>query len=68
MVAALIGDLSFIQKMIVIDAFLYILQEWEEGHYPGGFVYMVSNLIQRDVDIVTRRASRQNKQEYSCLF
>lgn len=57
-VAALIGNLSFLQKMIVIDAFLFILHEWEEGHYPGGFVDMVSNLIQRDVDIETKRASR----------
>lgn len=56
--AALIGDLSFIQKMVVIDAFLFILHEWEEGHYPGGFVDMVSNLIQRDVDAETKRASR----------
>lgn len=57
-VAALIGDLSFIQKMIVIDAFLFILHEWEEGHYPGGFADMVSGLIQRDVDAETKRASR----------
>lgn len=57
-VATLIGNLSFIQKMIVIDAFLFILHEWEEGHYPGGFVDMVSNLIQRDVDAETKRASR----------
>jgi len=57
-VVALIGNLSFIQKMIVIDAFLFILHEWEEGHYPGGFADMVSNLIQKDVDIETKRASR----------
>lgn len=57
-VAALIGNLSFIQKMIVIDAFLFILHEWEEGHYPGGFADMVSNLIQKDVDAETKRASR----------
>ncbi len=41
-VAAFVGDLSFIQKMIVTDAFLFILHEWEGGHYPGGFVDMVS--------------------------
>ena len=57
-VAALIGNLSFLQKMIVIDVFLFILHEWEEGHYPGGFIDMVSNLIQRDVNAETKRASR----------
>lgn len=57
-VAALIGNLSFIQRMIVIDAFLFILHEWEEGHYPGGFADMVSNLIQKDVDAEIKRASR----------
>lgn len=57
-VAALIGSLSFIQKMIVIDAFLFILHEWEESRYPGGFADMVSNLIQKDVDMETKLASR----------
>lgn len=57
-VAALIGNLSFIQKLIVIDAFLFILHEWEECHYPGGFVDLLSNLFQRKVDAETNRASR----------
>lgn len=57
-VAALIGNLSFLQKIIVIDAFLFILHEWEEGHYPGGFVDMISGLIRMDVDIETKRSSR----------
>lgn len=57
-VAALMEHLSFMQKLIVIDAFLFILHEWEEGHYPGGFADMVSSLIQKDVDNDTKRASR----------
>lgn len=57
-VAALIGNLSFLQKTIVIDTFLFILHEWEEGHYPGGFVDMISGLIRKDVDIETKRSSR----------
>ena len=43
---AMLGELSVIQKLIVIDAFLFILHEWEEGHYPGGFANMVASLIQ----------------------
>lgn len=55
---AMLGELSVIQKLIVIDAFLFILHEWEEGHYPGGFVNMVASLIQVEVSDETKRASR----------
>ena len=54
----MLGELSVIQKLIVIDAFLFILHEWEEGHYPGGFVNMVASLIQVEVSDETKRASR----------
>ncbi len=56
--AAMMGKLSVIQKLVVIDAFLFILHEWEEGHYPGGFANMVASLIQVDVSDETKRASR----------
>lgn len=55
---AMLGELSVIQKLIVIDAFLFILHEWEEGHYPGGFVNIVAGLIQVEVSEETKRASR----------
>ncbi len=56
--AAMMGELSVIQKLVIIDAFLFILHEWEEGHYPGGFVNMVANLVQVEVGDETKRASR----------
>ena len=56
--AAMMGELSVIQKLVVIDAFLFILHEWEEGHYPGGFVNLVASLIDIQVDEETKRASR----------
>lgn len=56
--AAMMGDLSFIQKMIVIDTFFFILHEWEEGGYPGGFVDMVAGLINVDVSDELKRSSR----------
>ena len=56
--AVFAGELSVIQKLVVIDAFLFILHEWEEGHYPGGFVNMVANLVQVEVSDETKRASR----------
>ncbi len=55
---AMMGELSVIQKLVVVDAFLFILHEWEEGHYPGGFVNMVASLVQVDVSDETKRASR----------
>ena len=55
---AMLGELSVIQKLVVIDAFLFILHEWEEGHYPGGFINLISGLIGIEVDDETKRASR----------
>ena len=55
---AMMDELSFVQKLVVIDAFLFILHEWEEGHYPGGFINLISGLIGIDVDEETKRASR----------
>ena len=55
---AMMGELSVIQKLVVIDAFLFILHEWEEGHYPGGFVNLVVGLIGVQVSDETKRASR----------
>ena len=55
---AMTGELSVIQKLVVIDAFLFILHEWEESHYPGGFVEMVAGMINVKVGDETKRASR----------
>ena len=55
---AMLGELSFIQKLVVIDAFLFILHEWEEGHYPGGFINLISTLIGKEPSEETKRASR----------
>ena len=55
---AMMGELSVIQRLVVIDAFLFILHEWEEGHYPGGFINLISGLIGIEVDEETKRASR----------
>lgn len=56
--AAMMGELSFVQKMVVIDTFLFILHEWEEGHYPGGFINMVASLIRVSISNELKRASR----------
>ena len=58
-VALFMGELTVIQKFIVFLSFIYILHEWEEGHYPGGFVDLISaNVLQMDVSTEIKRGSR----------
>ena len=56
--AIFMGELTVIQKFVVFLSFIFILHEWEEGHYPGGFVNMVAKLVQVEVSDETKRASR----------
>ena len=56
--AAVIGNLSTVQKLVVVDALLFVLHEWEEGHYPGGFIKLISGLVGIRVDDEMSRASR----------
>lgn len=56
--AAVIGNLSTVQKLVVVDALLFVLHEWEEGHYPGGFIKLISGLVGIKVDDEMSRASR----------
>ena len=56
--AAVIGNLSTVQKLVVVDALLFVLHEWEEGHYPGGFIKLISGLVGIRVDEDMSRASR----------
>ena len=55
---AMLGELSVIQKLVVIDAFLFILHEWEEGHYPGGFLKLITGMVQINPSDEIKRASR----------
>lgn len=55
---AVIGNLSTVQKLVVVDALLFVLHEWEEGHYPGGFIKLISGLVCIRVDEDMSRASR----------
>ena len=58
-VAIFMNDLSVTQKVIVFLSFIYVLHEWEEGRYPGGFLDLISaNVLQMDVDEETKLGSR----------
>ena len=57
-IAGILGDLSVIQKFVLVYIFLFILHEWEEGKYPGGFIEMISSMIEIDVSEEQKKASR----------
>ena len=56
--ASFMGDLSTIQRFVVCFNFLFILHEWEENAYPGGFLNLITRLIETEVPEETKRASR----------
>ena len=58
LVTSLMGNLSPIQRFVVCFNFLFILHEWEENAYPGGFLNLITQVIERDVNEETKRASR----------
>ena len=57
-VTSFMNGLSTIRLFVVVFNFLFILHEWEEGTYPGGFVDLISSLIEVDLTDDLRRASR----------
>ena len=57
-VTSFMNKLSSIQLFVVAFNFIFILHEWEENVYPGGFINLITQLIEREVDEDTKRASR----------
>ena len=59
LVAIFMPELTTIQKFAILMSFLFVLHEWEEGRYPGGFLDLISvNILQKDIDMETKKASR----------
>ena len=57
-IAGIVGDLSVIQKFVLVYIFLFVLHEWEEMKYPGGFADMIAKMIKVDIDEKMKRQSR----------
>ena len=55
---ALMDNLSVIQKFVMVFNVLFILHEWEEMHYPGGFTDLISGMLGKDVSKEQKLASR----------
>ena len=57
-IAGIRGNLSVIQKFVLVYIFLFILHEWEEMHYPGGFSESFAKVLEIDMTPVMKKASR----------
>ena len=57
-VTSFMNDLSIIQLFVVVFNLLFILHEWEETAYPGGFIDLISSLVEKNLTDDMRRASR----------
>ncbi len=51
-------DCNPIQKMAMAFLFVFVLHEWEEGHYPGGFLDYIQNFTGMHVGIDVQKGSR----------
>ena len=58
LVAMFMGELSVVQQFVVCMSFLFVLHEWEEGHYPGGFLNLISGMIHLNATEEMKCASR----------
>ncbi len=59
LIAGLMDGLVIKQKIIMIYMLLFVLHEWEEGRYPGGFLNIVAGkILCREVPEETKRGSR----------
>lgn len=41
------------QQIIMAYILLFVLHEWEEGHYPGGFIDMIAGVMLGGADNVS---------------
>ena len=58
LVGGLIGDLSVIQKIALVYIFLFVLHEWEEMKYPGGFADSIAKMLGVKMTDNMKHASR----------
>ncbi|MBO6102951.1 MAG: HXXEE domain-containing protein [Opitutales bacterium] len=58
LIAGIVGYLSAIQKFALVYIFLFVLHEWEEMKYPGGFADSIAKMIGVEINEEMKRASR----------
>lgn len=58
LVGGLMDDLSVIQKFVLVYTLLFILHEWEEARYPGGFADLIAKMLGVNIPEIEKRGSR----------
>ena len=58
LIGGLLDNLSVIQKFVLVYVFLFILHEWEEFKYPGGFAELIGGMLGLEINEELKRASR----------
>ncbi len=58
MCAAVFIDTNIVQKMSIVFLLIFVLHEWEEQHYPGGFLDHIMDLTGMHVSKEIQRGSR----------
>lgn len=58
LIAGIKGDTTIIQKFVLVYVFLFVLHEWEEMKYPGGFADLISQMLGIKVNEEKKRESR----------
>ena len=49
------------RKIILAYMLLFVFHEWEEGHYPGGFIDMIAGVMLGGTDKVTTEAKKGSR-------
>ena len=49
------------QQIVLAYIFLFVLHEWEEGHYPGGFIDLIAGVMLGGADNVTLEAKKGSR-------
>ena len=55
--AALVPELSFSRRILLVFMFLFTLHEWEENRFPGGFEKIMEGMIGRRFDAESKKMS-----------
>lgn len=57
-IAGILGDLSITQKFVLVYIFLFVLHEWEEMRYPGGFIESFAKILEINLTPELKKSSR----------
>ena len=60
-VSAIFVTPDITRQIIIAYMLLFVLHEWEEGHYPGGFIDLIANVMLGGADNVSIEAKKGSR-------